>query len=149
MNWNLAQLNIAKMIYDPEGPEMQDFNDALDPVNALGEASRGFVWRLKSDEETQQEDLVFNDPSWLVNLTVWEDLDSLMAFVRSELHLSIMKRRREWFTSLNEATMVLWWIPAGHIPTVAEAQERLEALRNNGPSSYAFGFSESFPAPGS
>lgn len=149
MNWNLAQLNIAKMIFDPDGPEMQDFNDALDPVNALGEASRGFVWRLKSDEEIPQEDLIFDDPSWIVNLTVWKDLHSLMAFVRSDLHLSIMKRRREWFPALSEATMVLWWVPEGHIPTVAEAQERLEALRKNGPSEYAFGFSEGFPAPAS
>jgi hypothetical protein len=149
MNWNLAQLNIAKMIFDPDGPEMQDFNDALDPVNALGEASRGFVWRLKSDEEIPKEDLIFDDPSWIVNLTVWKNLDSLMAFVRSDLHLSIMKRRREWFSAISEATMVLWWVPEGHIPTVAEAQERLEALRKNGPSEYAFGFSEGFPAPSS
>jgi hypothetical protein len=149
MNWNLVQLNIAKMIFDPDGPEMQDFNDALDPVNALGEASRGFVWRLKSDEEIPKEDLIFDDPSWIVNLTVWKNLDSLMAFVRSDLHLSIMKRRREWFSAISEATMVLWWVPEGHIPTVAEAQERLEALRKNGPSEYAFGFSEGFPAPSS
>ncbi|MDH3926076.1 MAG: DUF3291 domain-containing protein [Xanthomonadales bacterium] len=149
MNWNLAQLNIAKMIFDPDGPEMQGFNDALDPVNALGEASRGFVWRLKSDEEIPKENLIFDDPSWIVNLTVWKNLDSLMAFVRSDLHLSIMKRRREWFSAISEATMVLWWVPEGHIPTVAEAQERLEALRKNGPSEYAFGFSEGFPAPSS
>ena len=149
MNWNLAQLNIAKMIFDPDGPVMQGFNDALDPVNALGEASRGFVWRLKSDEEIPKENLIFDDPSWIVNLTVWKNLDSLMAFVRSDLHLSIMKRRREWFSAISEATMVLWWVPEGHIPTVAEAQERLEALRKNGPSEYAFGFSEGFPAPSS
>jgi heme-degrading monooxygenase HmoA len=148
MNWNLAQLNIAKMIYDPDGPEMQDFNDALDPVNALGEASRGFVWRLKSDEESPQDDLVFNDPSWIVNLTVWKDLDALMAFVRSDLHLSIMKRRREWFLSVNKATMVLWWVPEGHIPSVAEAQQKLETLRRDGPAPGAFGFSAVFPAPG-
>ena len=116
---------------------------------ALGEASRGFVWRLKSDEEIPKENLIFDDPSWIVNLAVWKNLDSLMAFVRSDLHLSIMKRRREWFSAISEATMVLWWVPEGHIPTVAEAQERLEALRKNGPSEYAFGFSEGFPAPSS
>jgi hypothetical protein len=147
MNWNLAELNIAKMKFEPESPEMQDFNDAIDSVNALADASAGFVWRLQSDGVNPQEDLVFDDPTWLVNLTVWENLDALMAFIRTDLHRSIMKRRLEWFRSIGEATMVLWWVPAGHLPSVAEAQQRLEALRIYGPSSQAFGFSEVFPPP--
>ena len=148
MNWRLAELNIAKMIFESDGPEMQDFNDALDPVNALAEASPGFVWRLVSGDETPPEDLVFGDPTWLVNLSVWENLDALMAFVRSELHRSVMQRRGEWFRPQEEATMVLWWLPAGQRPSVAEAQERLEALRRDGPTPHAFGFSSAFPPPG-
>jgi len=105
------------------------------------------AWRLESEEENPQDDLVFNDPSWLVNLSVWENLDALTAFIRSELHLSIMKRRREWFRSQDEATMVLWWVHDGCLPTVAQAREKLEALRENGPSAAAFGFSDPFPAP--
>jgi heme-degrading monooxygenase HmoA len=148
MNWNLAELNIAKMMFEPESPQMQDFNDALDTVNALADASPGFVWRLVSDSEQPENELVFNDPSWLVNLSVWEDMAALAAFIRSDLHLSVMRRRREWFEPLAEATMVLWWVPQGHTPSVAEAQKRLEALRENGSSPHAFGFSEPFPAPG-
>lgn len=147
MSWNLAAFNIAKMMFDSDGPEMQDFNDALDPVNGLADASPGFVWRLVSGDEPRAEDLVFGDPSWLVNLSVWDDLDTLMDFVRSDLHLSIMTRRREWFRPLVEATMVLWWIPDGRLPNVAEAQQRLEALRRNGPSAQAFSFSSAFPPP--
>jgi len=147
MNWNLAQLNIAKMMYVPDGPEMQDFNAALDSVNAHADASPGFAWRLVSGETDSGEDLVFDDPTWLVNMSVWTELEALLAFVRSDLHRSIMKRRREWFEPISEETMVLWWVPAGHVPTVAEAQERLEALRKNGPTAYAFGFSAAFPAP--
>jgi hypothetical protein len=147
MNWNLAELNIAKMKFEPESPEMQDFNDAIDSVNTLADASPGFVWRLESDGENPQEDLVFNDPSWLVNLSVWENVDALMAFIRSDLHLSIMKRRREWFQSIDEATMVLWWVPAVHVPGVAEAQKKLEALRKNGATENAFGFATIFPPP--
>jgi hypothetical protein len=41
---------------------------------------------------------------------------------------------------------VMWWIPAGHIPTVEEAVERLELLRANGPSPSAFGFRDTFTA---
>jgi len=148
MNWKLAQLNIAKMKFEPESPEMKDFNDAIDSVNAWADACPGFVWRLQSDGENPAADLVFNDPSWLVNLSVWENVEALMAFIRSDLHLSIMKRRREWFQPVGEATMVLWWVPEGHIPSVAEAQERLETLRANGASAEAFGFSEPFPPTG-
>jgi heme-degrading monooxygenase HmoA len=147
MNWNLAELNIAKMMFEAEGSEMRDFNEALDPVNALADASPGFVWRLESNGDSPEDDLVFNEELWLVNLSVWESLEALTSFIRSDLHLSIMKRRQEWFESLADATMVLWWVPEGTLPSVAEAQKRLEALRNNGPSPYAFSFSESFPAP--
>ena len=118
-------------MYDPDGPEMQDFNDALDSVNALADRSEGFVWRLVSDPDNQQADLVFNADTWLVNLSVWKGLDQLLSFIRSDLHLSVMRRRQEWFIPQNEATMVLWWIPEGHIPTVQEAQERLLALRKS------------------
>lgn len=148
MSWQLAQLNIARMKYDPDGSEMDDFNQALDPVNASAEASEGFVWRLQSGEEESEDEQVFGDPGWLVNLSVWEDLDSLLSFVRSERHLSIMQRRREWFAAVEEATLVLWWIPADRIPTVAEAQERLEALRRQGHSPFAFGFNHVYPRPG-
>ena len=147
MKWNLAELNIAKMMFDPDGLEMEDFNDALDPVNALADSSPGFVWRLESGSTNPEADLVFEDASWIVNLSVWGSLEELTAFIRNETHLSIMRRRREWFESLAEATMVLWWVPEGHIPRVPEAQERLLALRNNGPTSYAFSFADNFPAP--
>ncbi|MFJ4790482.1 DUF3291 domain-containing protein [Streptomyces sp. NPDC088794] len=42
--------------------------------------------------------------------------------------------------------VVLWWVPAGHRPTVAEAEERLLRLRADGPTPYAFTFRSPFPA---
>jgi hypothetical protein len=147
MAWHLAQLNIAKMMYAPDSREMQDFNNALDTVNASAETKPGFVWRLESDPDESEGDLIFNDPGWLVNMSVWNELGSLLSFVRSDLHLAIMKRRREWFEPIDDATMVLWWIPAGQHPTVAEAQARLEWLRENGSSTFAFSFSQPYPSP--
>ena len=85
MAWQLAQLNIAKMMYAPDSPEMQDFNNALDTVNGSADASPGFVWRLESDAEKLADDLIFNDPGWLVNMSVWNELESLLSFVRSDL----------------------------------------------------------------
>lgn len=147
MAWQLAQLNIAKMLYAPDSSEMQDFNDALDTVNGSAETSPGFVWRLESDAGNPADDLIFNNPGWLVNMSVWNELGSLLSFVRSDLHLAIMKRRREWFESMDEATMVLWWVPAGNQPTIAEAQARLEWLRENGSSPFAFSFAQPYPSP--
>lgn len=145
--YQLAQLNIARMKYDFEGPEMEDFVDALDPVNASADASPGFVWRLQSDEGNATEYMIWDDPHWLVNLSVWESLDDLKTFVRSDLHVSIMRRRREWFSEMVEAYVVLWWVPEGHRPTVAEAQAKLEQLRANGPGPEAFSFAKPFPSP--
>jgi hypothetical protein len=93
MKWNLAELNIAKMMFAAEGPEMRDFNEALDPVNALAEASPGFVWRLKSNGDSPEDDLVFNEDVWLVNLSVWESLEALTSFIRTDLHLSSAPNR--------------------------------------------------------
>ena len=146
--YQLAQLNIARMKFDMESPEMSDFVDALDPVNATADASPGFVWRLQDDNGNATSQLIWDDPQWLVNVTVWENLESLKRFVRSELHLRIMQRRREWFAALAEAYVVLWWVPAGHQPTVAEAQSRLEKLRADGPGPEAFNFARPFPPPG-
>lgn len=136
------------MMYGPDGPEMKDFNDALDSVNASAQGSAGFVWMAQSESENPEDDLIFNEPAWLVNLTVWKSVNELLAFVRSDQHLAIMKRRHEWFESSPEATMVLWWIPRGHIPSVAEAQHKLEALRSRGPTPDAFSFAIPFPRPG-
>ena len=148
MDWSLAQLNIARMKYDADAPQMADFNAALDPVNEAADRSPGFIWRLETDEADPSGDWVFDDPSWLVNLTLWSDLESLLIFVRSNIHLAIMKRRSEWFEPVEEETLVLWWIPSGTLPSVSEAQWRLEMLRAVGPGPRAFSFKAPFPPPG-
>ena len=59
-----------------------------------------------------------------------------------------MRRRREWFTRMGDAYLVLWWVPEGHEPTVAEAVARLEHLREHGPTAEAFTFGEAYcPRP--
>lgn len=39
----------------------------------------------------------------------------------------------------------LWWVPAGHRPSVAEAESRLLHLRGHGPTPYALTLRTSFP----
>ena len=148
MDYQLAQLNIARMKFPLDGPEMRDFVTALDPVNASAEASTGLVWRLQDDEGDATAIRIFDDDRWLVNMSVWESLDDLKRFITLPGHLAIMRRRGEWFEKLEEATTVLWWAPGGHLPDLQEAVERLAHLREHGPHSFAFCFAEPFDPPG-
>jgi hypothetical protein len=145
--FHLAQLNIAEPKAPPESPLLADFMAALDPVNALADASPGFVWRLQTEEGNATAYRAFED-SLMVNMSVWESVEALREFVyRNGDHVDVMRRRREWFEKMAELFVVLWWIPAGHIPSIPEAEERLTLLRAAGPTPDAFTFREHFPPP--
>jgi hypothetical protein len=145
----LAQLNIARMLAPLTDPVMADFVAALAPVNAAADAAHGFVWRLADESGTGATNIrAFDDEMMLVNLTVWEDAESLAAFVFTQTdHAVALRRRREWFARPERPMVVLWWVENGHIPDVAEAADRLEHLRANGPTPYAFPFRLPVPPP--
>jgi hypothetical protein len=147
VNWQLAQLNIARRRYELTDPKMKGFVDGLDPVNALAEQSKGFVWRLQTEDGDATGITIYDDPTIIVNMSVWESLDTLMMFVRSEGHLSIMKLRRDWFERPDQPYLVLWWVPENHRPTIEEAEDRLDQLRRKGPSSQAFSVRDTYAAP--
>jgi hypothetical protein len=140
--FNLAQLNIATMREPVGSPVMADFFASLDRINALADAAPGFVWRLEGDPPENP----FGDMT-LVNLSVWRSVEALSDYVHKSAHVEIMRRRREWFARLPEASMVLWWVPAGHVPTVREAANRLAVLRQAGPTPDAFTFATRFDPP--
>ena len=144
--YQLAQLNIAALKAPLDSPELKDFVDNLDRINALAEASPGFVWRLKGDgnDATSLRPLGENI---IVNMSVWRDVDSLRNYVYQSAHIEILRRKREWFTRMAEAPFALWWIPQGHEPTISEAVARLEHLRQHGATAEAFTFGEAFSAP--
>jgi Domain of unknown function (DUF3291) len=146
--WHIAQLNVGRAVAPPGSPGLADFMAALDRINALAESSPGFVWRLQSDSGNATDILVSDDPQSLVNMSVWSSVESLFDYVYRSAHTDVMKRRREWFEKPTEAYQVLWWIPAGHVPGVAEALERLAHLRREGPTSHAFTFGRRYPPPG-
>ena len=139
----LAQINIARMIHDPDSPEMADFTREIEPVNALADDSPGFRWRLASDAESSLALEAFEAAGWLVNMSVWDSLDALKTFVRQPRHLDVMKQRARWFDGA-QSHLCLWWVPDGHIPRFEEAMDRLEHLREHGPTPHAFTFSNSF-----
>ncbi|MEA2145579.1 MAG: hypothetical protein QOG59_1166 [Solirubrobacteraceae bacterium] len=144
----LAQVNIA-LARDPlDAPLLADFIDALGPVNARADRAPGFVWRMQTEDGDATSIRGFgDDPRLIINLTVWESLEAMRDFVyRNPQHVAVMRRRREWFERL-DLHAVLWWVPVGHRPTVAEAEERLEHLRSHGPTSIAFTFRHHFDSP--
>ena len=145
-NYELAQLNVALMREPLESPGMADFVANLVRINALAEASPGYVWRLQTEDgdATALRPLGENT---LVNISVWKDVESLNKYVYSSAHVEIMRRRKEWFERMREAFVVLWWVRKGHRPTTDEAIGKLELLRANGPTREAFTFRQAFPAP--
>jgi GNAT superfamily N-acetyltransferase len=137
---HLAQLNIGRLLAPLESRSTAGFVEALDPVNALADAHPGFVWRLQTEEGNATAVRPFDDPDVLVNLSVWRSIDDVHDFAYHGGHLDVLRRRRSWFEVAAEPTLVLWWVPAGHEPSVEEAKARLMFLRSHGPSAYAFTF---------
>ena len=143
----LAEINLARMLAPLDDPLMAGFVEQLDTINALADASPGFVWRFQSAEGNATAIRPYGDPSILVNLSVWESREALTAFAYASAHRPVMGRRRQWFARFDGPYTALWWIPWGHIPSIEEARERLEHLRLHGPTPISFSFKCPFPAP--
>ena len=147
MTHHLAQVNIARLLAPIDDPRIADFVAQLDEINFLADQSPGFVWRLKSDSGNAT-DLAYNDdPFVIVNMSVWESIEALRDYAYTSKHVDVFRRRAEWFEKASKPHYCLWWIPAGHIPTVAEARERLELYQRHGATPESFWFSQRFPAP--
>ncbi|MEL7462493.1 MAG: DUF3291 domain-containing protein [Pseudomonadota bacterium] len=135
---HLAEFNIGRLNHDAGDPRGVDYVAVAAVVNEVAERSPGFVWKYETELGGGIERLVDGDPRVVVNLSVWEDADALEHFVWNTLHKKIYLRRDEWFEPLSRETMVLWHVAEGHRPTLDEAMERLDALRENGPTERAF-----------
>ena len=152
MDYVLAQVNVGRMREPLDSPLLADFVAALDPVNAAADAAPGFVWRLQTEDGNATAVHAFawdraGSAGVLVNMSVWESVEALAAFVYSDTHRQVLRRRRQWFERMAEAYAALWWIPRGHIPATDEAEERVLHLRDAGPTPYAFTLKEHFPPP--
>jgi len=146
--WHLAQINVGNMVAAQGDPAVQGFFDALDQVNALAEASPGFVWRLTGEGNSATDIQPTVDPLLLMNMSVWTDAESLFDFVYRTSHTPVMAKRRDWFERFDGAFKALWWIPAGTIPTINDGLSRLWHLDRFGPTPHAFTFKARFAAPG-
>ena len=145
--YQLAQFNIARLRAPLTDPAMAAFVENLQPINALADRSPGFVWRFQTEQGDATAERPYEDDRIIINFSIWEDLQALRQFVYQGAHAGILKRRREWFETLTDAYVALWWVPADHRPTVAEAIARLDHLKQHGPSPEAFTFRHFYPAP--
>ena len=148
----LAQVNIARLRAPLTDPLLADFVDLLAPVNAAADAAPGFVWRLGEEDGNATAIPAFDwdvagSAGIITNMSVWTDLASLSAFVYDEMHVQVLRRRREWFERMSEAFSACWWVPQGHRPSTDEAEERIRHLRAHGPTPTAFTLTRSFPSP--
>jgi hypothetical protein len=138
----LAQLNVGRAAAPLDSEQLRDFMENLDPINDLADASPGFVWRLQTEDGNATAIKAWDDPLMILNMSVWESVESLADFVYRSAHTDFLRRRREFFEKPVEAIQVLWWVEDGHRPTVSEALARLDHLRAHGPTDHAFTFRE-------
>lgn len=142
----LAQLNIAKAKYSLDSQELKEFVDNLTPVNQLAEDTEGFIWRLQDENGDATSIHAFSDPSIIVNMSTWASVDALKNFMFRTHHREFLRRKSEWFDHIEQDSYVLWWVPQGYIPSIEEGIKRLNYLRNNADSPYAFTFKSNFSA---
>jgi hypothetical protein len=148
--YHIAQLNIGRILAPTDSPIMAEFMNNLDQINALAESTPGFVWRLIGDGNDATSLRPYpEDDMMLVNMSVWETVEQLRDYVYKSNHVDFLRKRKQWFELMKEAYYCMWWVRAGHIPTVREAKERLEHLRAHGETATAFTFKTVFPPPGS
>lgn len=142
---HLAQVNVGRMRAPLEDPVMAEFVARLDEVNALADGSPGFVWRLQTEAGNATYLRPYADERIIVNMSVWETVEDLRNYVYQSRHSEVLRRRRDWFEKLETPVVALWWVPAGHVPSVDEAKKRLVHLEEHGPTPFAFSFRTTFP----
>lgn len=147
MNYHLAQINVGRLVAPVNDPQIAEFVAQLDSINALADSAQGFVWRLKSESGNATDIAYSDDPFVIVNMSVWESLQTLRDYVYRSDHVRVFRDRAKWFEKATKPNYCLWWVAAGHAPTVAEGRERLEHYQAHGATPYAFWFSQQFPAP--
>jgi hypothetical protein len=146
--FQLAQVNVARARGEMTDPVMAEFVARLPEINALADHAPGFVWRLQTEDGNATAVRPYEDARILINLSVWADLAALRTYVYRTAHAEVMRRRREWFERFDRVYVALWWVPAGHRPSVEEAIARLAHMERHGSTPFAFGFAEPFGPDG-
>lgn len=145
---HLAQVNVGRLRAPLDSATSAGFVALLEPLNALADAAPGFVWRLTDEDGDDATGLRIYGDDVLVNMSVWESREALWNFAYRSAHMDALRRRREWFLRMAEPITAMWWVPAGHLPSLDEARERLDRLRRDGPGPEAFTFRQAYDPAG-
>ncbi|MFE5241203.1 MULTISPECIES: DUF3291 domain-containing protein [unclassified Streptomyces] len=148
-DFHLAQVNVGRILAPLDTPQLSDFVAQLPEINAVADQAPGFVWRMVDDGGADSTDLrpEADDRMLLINCSVWESVEALQDFTYRSAHLKVLARRREWFERLAEFHHAMWWVPAGHRPSMAEAMDRIALIRAEGEGPGAFTFRSPHPPP--
>ncbi|HEX5935246.1 MAG TPA: DUF3291 domain-containing protein [Pseudorhizobium sp.] len=144
----LAIYNFGLFVAPYESMEVRGFR-AREPLNfQAAERSQGFMGRSGYPGEPGPRSWgpqVFprfiqgsgfqTAPS---SLSLWVDLESLMAFSYSGVHADALKHARVWQAERRWPALVLWW--TDHRPDWTEAVQRFEHLHDHGAGPHAFHF---------
>jgi hypothetical protein len=141
---HLAQVNIARLKAPLDSPLLAGFVARLDEINAVADRCAGFVWRLQGDEGNATYLRPYDDDRILFNLSLWEGVEALKAYVYGTSHRELLRQRGEWFSKFEGTYAALWWVREGHRPSVDEAKKRLAHLSEKGPTPFAFSFQQVF-----
>jgi hypothetical protein len=146
--FDLAQVNVARLRAPIDSPQLVGFVRAFDRLNAAARRAPGFRWRLRTDLAARSFGWDVGDSHGVVvNLSTWDSVESLTAFVYDGQHLTVLRQRRDWFLPADEPMTALWWVPRGYRPTTDEAEQRVRQLREHGPTPDAFTLRDSFESP--
>jgi len=171
LSYLLAHMNYARLRAPLDHPSMTEFRLALDPINAIARSTPGFVWSLDDSCTAPERDavpLLRHDALLMPQLSLWRDVSSVQHFAFKSGHAMYLKRKREWFTTadVEPPFAVCWWfavdplsshsfdgssnerLPAV-VPTLAEAFEKCQHLKEHGPTAEAFTFqtAKDYPMP--
>lgn len=152
----LAIYNFGLFVASYDSPEVEGFR-LREPVNFLAaETAQGFIGRSGYDGDPGPESWgrqVFprfiegsgfeTAPS---SLSLWADLESLMAFSYSGVHADALKHAKNWQVEKRWPSLVLWWTEGR--PDWAEAVRRFEHLHDHGAGPAAFNFKKPYGPDG-
>jgi hypothetical protein len=147
MTYQLAQINIGRLVAPIDDPKIAEFVAGLEPINALADRAPGFVWRLQTASGNATDIAYSDDPFMIVNMSVWESIEALRDFTYRSDHIQFFRDRAKWFVKMDKPSYCLWWVSKGHRPTVAEGRERMEQYQLHGATPLSFWFSKQFPQP--
>lgn len=136
----IAQMNWGKLKYPINDKRMTEFSNSLNTIYSLAQNHSGFIWRI-SDEEAEKQliELGFDELT-SSTVSVWDNVDSLKDYTFNSLHGFYVKRSSEWFQKVEGPQLVIWNTSNDYQPTFKESFDRLEYLKNNGATNYAYGW---------